>query len=89
MVVTREIAEKIGLLVQGIIQRQIVLLRDPPNASSTIDDGKGSSAIHWYRSWIYAPKRNLAHPRLALRVDFHEPAARYGDNERRIVCNAG
>ena len=42
MVVTRAIAEKIGLLVQGIIQRQIVLLRDPPNAQSTID-AKGSS----------------------------------------------
>ena len=38
MVVTREIAEKIGLLVQGIIQRQIVLLRDPPN----------SPVYHWH-----------------------------------------
>ena len=42
MVVTRRTASKVGLVGQGIIQRQIVLLREPPNAPSTIEN-KGSS----------------------------------------------
>lgn len=42
MVVERRTAERVGALVQGEIQREIVRLRIPPNAPSTIRS-KGSS----------------------------------------------
>ena len=45
MVVTRRTASKVGLVGQGIIQRQIVLLREPPNAESTIENKKSSNPL--------------------------------------------
>ena len=42
MVVDRRTAERCGVVGQGVLQRQIVLLKEPPNAPSTIK-AKGSS----------------------------------------------
>ena len=37
MVIDRHTAEEVGLKCQSIIQRQIVLLKEPANAQVTID----------------------------------------------------
>ena len=42
MVVDRRTAERCGVVGQGVLQRQIVLLKEPPNAPATIAL-KGSS----------------------------------------------
>lgn len=42
MIVTPEMAEQVGVIVQGAMQEEIVDLREPPNAPSTVA-AKGSS----------------------------------------------
>ena len=45
MIVSRETAERVGALVQGEIQKEIVSLRSPPNAPSTIRQKKSSNPL--------------------------------------------
>ena len=45
MVIDLHTAEEVGLKCQSIIQRQIVLLKEPANAQSTIDIKKSSNPL--------------------------------------------
>ena len=45
MVVDRRTAERCGVVGQGVLQRQIVLLKEPPNSAATIALKKSSNPL--------------------------------------------
>ena len=93
MVVDRRTAERCGVVGQGVLQRQIVLLKEPPNAPSTTIALKGSSnPARRYRGVARIGASYQGNGlTLALRVDLYEttlPAYRRW-RTMRIVANAG
>ena len=87
MVIDRQTAEEVGLKCANIVKRQTVFAKgtgkQPDNHRN--EGQQQSPPGHW----LSRKQCDVSHPRLALRVDFHESAARYGDSERCVVANAG